>query len=98
MLSIVKLSKIIFLVVIVVSSKVPYTLTALQIENNIIFTQVKESIDAFNNNQNNEQWFIDWKVFFYKQSKPPKHEIVYMHMTMFRFALTYIYTFKIIYS
>lgn len=69
MFSIVKLSKIIFLVVIVVSSKVPYTLTALQIENNIIFTQVKESIDAFNNNQNNEQRFIDWKVFFFLQTK-----------------------------
>lgn len=72
MLSIVKLSKIIFLVVIVVSSKVPYTLTALQIENNIIFTQVKESIDAFNNNQNNEQWFIDWKVFFLQTKQTSK--------------------------
>lgn len=58
------MSKIIFLVVIVVSSKVPYTLTASQIENNMLFPQVKKSIDAFNNRQNNEQRFIDWNVFF----------------------------------
>lgn len=64
MLSIVKMSKIIFLVVIVVSSKVPYTLTASQIENNMLFPQVKKSIDAFNNRQNNEQRFIDWNFFF----------------------------------
>lgn len=64
MLSIVKMSKIIFLVVIVVSSKVFYTLTASQIENNMLFTQVKESIEAFNNRHNNEQRCIDWKFFF----------------------------------